>query len=167
MQHFDSDYGAEVIARISRIPDGQRPRWGTLRREDLPGHFIWALRHAMGASDRIPDCSNWRLRVLVKPLVLLGVLPMPRNLHLPQALEDQGIKPIDGGSIETLQAVMDKYLHLVQADELAPAAHPFFGPLDVDGWDRLHVCHFEHHLRQFESSPAQDDAIQTKSQGGA
>ncbi len=150
MQHFDSDYGSNIITRISHILEDRRPRWGTMTRNDLLAHFIWILRHAMGRSTRIPDCSTWRLRTLVKPLVLRGLLPMPRNMHLPPQLTANGLTLLESGDIETLQAIIEEYLQLVQADELDPAPHPFFGPLDVDEWDKLHVRHFEYHLRQFD-----------------
>ncbi|MBI4558849.1 MAG: DUF1569 domain-containing protein [Candidatus Hydrogenedentes bacterium] len=32
---------------------------------------------------------------------------------------------------------------------MQPEPHPYFGDIGIDGWSKLHVRHFEHHLRQF------------------
>ncbi len=151
MQHFDSDYGAEVVKRIRRIPEDAAPRWGEMGRDDMVAHFVWILRHTMGLSTQVPDCSTWFLRNITKALVLHGLMSFPKNMRLPATLTGQGIVLQEAGDVETLQALMEEYLQLVQADELLPASHPFFGPLDVDGWDRLHVRHFEYHLNQFNA----------------
>ncbi|HDP34636.1 MAG TPA: DUF1569 domain-containing protein [Candidatus Hydrogenedentes bacterium] len=149
MQHFDSDYGEQLLERITRIPEDATPRWGAMRRKDLIEHFVWVLRHAMGRSNRVPDCSNWFSRSIIKFMILNGIAPIPKNTHLPALLRNQGVTLQETGDLETLQAIIEEYLHLVQADELTPAPHPYFGPLTVDDWDKLHIRHFEHHLKQF------------------
>lgn len=150
MQHFDSDYGEQLIERISQIPEDAVPQWGTMNRKDLIEHFIWALRHTIGRSTTVPDFSNWFSRIVLKHLALSGLFGIPKNMRLPSQFTDRGISSQEPGDIETLQAIIEEYLHLVQADELKPAPHAFFGPLDVDQWDKIHVQHFEHHLKQFE-----------------
>ncbi len=44
---------------------------------------------------------------------------------------------------------MEEYLAAVETGELRPAPHTLFGDIGIDGWARLHVRHFEHHLKQF------------------
>jgi len=149
MQHFDSDYGAELIERIQRIPEDAVPRWGKMRKNDLIEHLIWVLHHSMGRSTQVPDFGNWFSRTVLKKLALLSIMPIPKNMKLPGQLTDRGIIAQEPGDLETLQAIIEEYLHLVQADELEPAPHPYFGPLTVDEWDIIHVKHFEHHLKQF------------------
>jgi len=150
MQHFDSDYGEQLIERIRQIPEDATPLWGKMHRKDLIEHFIWVLHHAMGRSTQVPDFSNWFSRSVLKWLAMSGFLPIPKNLQLPTQLTSRGVTSQEPGDLEDLQAIIEEYLHLVQADELEPAPHPLFGPLDVDGWDKLHVRHFEHHLKQFD-----------------
>ncbi|MCK5862883.1 MAG: DUF1569 domain-containing protein [Candidatus Hydrogenedentes bacterium] len=149
MQHFDSDYSEEIINRLQNIPPDAVPIWGTMTRDDLVEHFIWVLHHAMGRSTCVPDCSNWFSRSVTQRLVVHEFLHIPRGIQLPSELTSRGITLQESGDLETLHAIIEEYLYCVQADELEPASHPFFGPLDVDGWDRLHVRHFEHHLKQF------------------
>ncbi len=126
-----------------------RAQWGTLDRAGLVEHLIWAVRHSMGRSRQVPCSGGWLTRRLVGPLLLHGLIRIPRNVALPAHLRGQEITAREPGSLDTLEALCGEYLALVQADELNPASHPIFGPLDVDGWDRMHVLHFEHHCRQF------------------
>ncbi len=151
MQHFDSDYAEQLCTRIQAIPADTIPLWGKLRKQGLIEHFIWALKHTMGRSSKIPDYGAWYARQVLKPLILKGIIPIPRNIHLPVQLADQGIQLREPGDMETLQALLEEYLRLVQDDELTPSPHPFFGKMDIDEWDRLHVLHFEHHLKQFSA----------------
>ncbi len=87
-------------------------------------------------------------RRVAGPLILQGLLPIPKNVRAPRrAVPTSGIHLQD--DLETLQALLEEYLQLVQADELTCPPHPLFGDIGVDGWARFHVVHFEHHLRQF------------------
>lgn len=151
MQHFDSDYAERLCARIRSIPADKAPAWGKMRRPDLVRHLIWSLKHALGRSTAVPDCSTWFTRRILKPVLLHGWLPIPRNIRLPEQLTRQGIEMTEPGDLETLQALMEEYLRRIQDDDLVPYPHPFFGKMDIDEWDRLHVLHFEHHLRQFKA----------------
>ena len=149
MHHFDGDYVEEVVVRLGRIKRDAVPQWGHLRRDTLIEHLIWSMRHSMGRSRSIPFFGNCFTRYVARPLLLAGAVSIPRNLQLPAHLREQGLMLREPGDLETLQAILEEYLSLVQADELHPAAHPAFGRLGIDGWDRFHVLHFEHHLKQF------------------
>ncbi|MCF6284414.1 MAG: DUF1569 domain-containing protein [Candidatus Hydrogenedentes bacterium] len=149
MQHFDGDYAENIVQRLGGIRPDARPRWGSLSRDELIEHLIWAMRHSMGRSRRIPFVGNGFTRYLARPLILAGVLPLSRNSRAARSLQRQGLRTQEPGDLETLQAILEEYLGLVQADELKPAPHPTLGHLDIDGWDRFHVLHFEHHLKQF------------------
>ena len=149
MQHFDGDYAEAIIRRLGNIRQDAQPRWGALSRDAMIEHLIWAMRHSMGRSRTVPFVGNGFTRHLVRPLLLAGVLPLSRNSRAARTLQRQGLQTRESGDLETLQAILEEYLGLVQADELQPAPHPTLGRLDIDGWDRFHVLHFEHHLKQF------------------
>lgn len=151
MHHFDGDYVEEVVERLGTIRRDAVPHWGSLTRDSMIEHLIWSLRHSMGRSRTIPFFGNCMTRYVWRPLIFSGVIALPRNLALPEHLQRQGLVPREPGDLETLQAILEEYLSLVQADELQPAPHPAYGRLGIDGWDRFHVLHFEHHLRQFET----------------
>lgn len=146
MRHFDSDYVREVVARVNRIAPDAKPRWGTMTAAVMIRHLIGSVKYSMG---RLPYQQTHRRRVaewVVRPLLLHGWLAMPKNIHV----ERQGLKTFTApGDVETLHALLEEYLGLVQADDLAPPPHPVLGILSVDEWARLHYVHFEHHLKQF------------------
>lgn len=149
MMEFDRDYAARLLRRLESIPEDAAPRWGTLRKDTLIEHLVWSLKHAMGRSSKVPYFGNAFFRWVVRPLALSGYMPIKKNLGLPKYLTAQGIEGREPGDLETLQALLEEYLELVQAGELTPAYHPVFGPLSVDEWARAHVLHFEHHCKQF------------------
>ncbi len=91
--------------------------------------------------------TNWLKQNVLKPLILSGVIHIPKNIKVPRP-PSRPEPPV--GDVETLHAVLDDYLARVQADEMTPAPHPAFGDIGIDGWARMHVVHFEHHLRQFQ-----------------
>jgi hypothetical protein len=143
MRPFDHDYAKEVVKRLGKIPRKAVPRWGKLTREQLYGHLTNTLRYSMGRGGEPMNHSTWFSRNIIGPLILRGIVRIPKNVKIP------GLDSIPDGDLETLQAVLEEYLNLVQADELVPYPHVYFGELGVDGWAHLHVVHFEHHLRQF------------------
>jgi hypothetical protein len=151
MQHLDNDYVEELVERLYAIPGDAVPKWGKLRKDALIRHLIWALRHSMGRSQKVPYVGNWFTEKVVGPVIIHGWVPMPHNIQLPRHLRDSGVVPEEPGDLETFHAMLEEYLNLVQADELTPARHPAFGEIGVDGWDRVHVLHFEHHLKQFDA----------------
>jgi hypothetical protein len=149
MQHLDGVYVEQLMARLGRLRADAVPRWGRLRGDTLIEHLIWIVRHSMGRSRKVPFVGNWLTVRVIGPLAVRGWIPTPHNLQLPRSLRAQGIELREPGDLETLHALLEEYLNLVQADELRPGLHPLFGDLGVDGWDRVHVLHFEYHLRQF------------------
>ena len=54
---------------------------------------------------------------------------------------------VDPRKIDALKKGESYLKHL--GPELVTGLHPVFGDIGVDGWDRLHVRHFEHHFTQF------------------
>lgn len=146
LRHFDNDYVREVIDRLASIAPDANPRWGTMTPPDMIMHLLGAVKYSMG---RLPLQTGKRqplIEWIVRPLLLGGWLPMPRNV----SVERQGFQTFTApGDLETLHAVLEEYLGLVQTGEMAPPRHPVFGPLSVDDWARLHFIHFEHHLKQF------------------
>lgn len=145
MQTLDHDYVEALIARLEAIPQDAKPLWGAMTRDTMAAHLAQAVRLSMGRPTPLPDNSTWFGRRVVGPLIINGILPMPKNVKSPMPAMDAAGK----ADIETFHALLEEYLTLVQADELKPAPHPYFGTIGVDGWAKLHVVHFEHHMKQF------------------
>lgn len=100
----------------------------------------------MGKGEELPFSGNWVTKRIVGPITLTGWLPVPRNLKLERNV---AVPDSMSADTESLHAVLETYLGLVQSGELTPYRHPLFGAIGVDGWARMHVVHFEHHLKQF------------------
>jgi hypothetical protein len=149
MRHFDYPYAEEVLARLERIPDDAVPHWGKLRKNTLIEHPIFTLQYSMGEHQPFPVLGKWYVRWFLAPLILHGILPLPKNVPIPKKWAAQGVTLRSPGDLNTLAGCMEEYLKHVQEGTLVPNPHPAFGYIGVDGWDRMHVIHFEHHLRQF------------------
>jgi hypothetical protein len=145
MRPLDHDYVNELVARLGKLRPDAKPAWGTLTPERMVGHLTATLRYSMGRGPALRERRNWFARHVLRPLVLNGVLSIPRNVKGP--FPSDQFFPV--GDSETFHAVLDEYLTLVQSGDLEPASHPAFGDLGIDGWAKLHLVHFEHHFRQF------------------
>lgn len=148
MRSLDHDLIPELMARLRAIPEDAAPRWGKMSRTEMIAHLVNVVRYSMGRAGAQPVRGSWIVRHVAGPLILRGVLPIPRNVRV-QRRAPTTFPPHAHDDLETLQALLEEYLQLVQADELSCPPHPLFGDLGVDGWARFHLVHFEHHLRQF------------------
>ncbi|HIJ65110.1 MAG TPA: DUF1569 domain-containing protein [Candidatus Hydrogenedentes bacterium] len=145
---FDHDFADDVVGRLEALPQDATPAWGAMTRAEMIGHLTDAIAYSMGRGPRRRVRGNWFTRRVLAPLLLNGLIPFPKNapnpLRAPGAVARQG-------DTETLGAVLEDYLAQVHTGEFEPAPHPLFGDIGIDGWSRLHVRHFEHHLRQFRA----------------
>lgn len=148
MKRFDHHYVEELIARLRKLSPDAKPQWGTMTGAQLLGHLIMVMRYCLGKGPEMPNKSTWFTRNVLGPLVLNGLLAIPKDVKLPRLSGKRPGLPADG-DIETLHAVLEEYLHAAQTGELKPPHHFAFGDLGVDGWAKMHVRHFEHHLKQF------------------
>jgi hypothetical protein len=145
---FDHDYINESIERLGSLADDAQPEWGTMTPEALPSHLAGLVLYSMGRSERAKNQSNWFRRQIFKRLVLSGIVQIPRNIKVPEAIAER-IAPPKPYDVESLHALLEEYLTLTLADEIDPPPHPFLGPFSVDDWASFHYRHFEHHFRQF------------------
>lgn len=139
MQHFDGDYVEWVLERMGRAP---RPSTGEVCPAAVMAHLRHSVERSLGRVPREPFRGTWFSVRVLGPLVLGGWLPFPEDDAVIPLLSDGAME----GETAALKAVLEEYLALVQADELPPGTHPLYGPLDVAGWERFHLRHFEHHL---------------------
>jgi hypothetical protein len=149
MRSFDHDYAGEVIERMRALERDTRPRWGRLSPAAMVRHLADSIRFSMGKRGKMPFKGNWYTRRILGPLIMNAIVRMPKNVKLDTPMAKPEELSAVEGEIETLQAVIEEYLDAVQAGELSPEPHMVFGDIGVDGWAKLHVVHFEHHLRQF------------------
>jgi len=139
----------EFIVRLESIPDDARPKWGTLDKAGVIEHLIFAVRGPMGQTDRkIPPMGNFLLRNIVGPLLINGLLPMPKNIPLKDT-DGGAFNSREPGDLNDLRATLEDFCARRKEPGFAFAEHPAFGAIGPDGWDKLHYQHFNHHCRQF------------------
>ena len=147
VRDFDRHYAEELVERLRALRSDTQPLWGSMTAAQLIPRLTQILRYSMARTEPLPFAGNWMTRRIMGPLVLRGLFPILKNLDLPQPNADT---PGEGAvPLETFHAVLEDYLGLVETGGLSPPHHPLFGDIGVDGWARMHVVHFEHHLKQF------------------
>lgn len=149
MRKFDRNYAKEVIERLRRLQPGVQPKWGVLKSDELVPHLIGTMRYSMGDLEEQHFMGNWITLKVVGPLLMNGILPMPKGVQF----KDSKGKPQPAlsapGNLDDLEAEIERYIAGSEAGSLDTARHGVFGDLDADGWAKMHVVHFNHHLKQF------------------
>jgi len=143
---FDSYYVEGLLRRVAGAEPSEQQETRAVPLRQMIEHFCNVLRYSMGRGEiaRLPRPGL--LARMAGPFVLRGIAPLPRSAcRCFEPAEDQGQS--QHGDIETLHALLEEYLMLVQTGELNPPPHPFFGAIGVDGWADFHILHFERHLK--------------------
>ena len=73
---------------------------------------------------------------------------IPRHRKAPAELFPSP-RPHMGAALEGFAAALERFEAALSRDPGRRAGHPAFGELTLVQWRRLHVLHFDHHLRQF------------------
>lgn len=150
MPKIDDAFTNNTAARFAALDADAKPQWGKLRGDQVVGHLISAFRYSMGDTPGVlPDMSNFVTRNMVGPLLLMGLLPIPKNIPLKDGKGRPMDAPIAEGDAETLREVMQEFRERLAAGTLNCAPHPVFGDIGPAGWDKMHYRHVRHHMRQF------------------
>jgi len=159
MPDFNRPYVDKVLDRLAHIKKDAKPQWGKLSRDKLYGHLNEVLHYSMGERPTLKDKSTPFLRRIVKPLILNGILAIPKGRKLPDIdhhyRADKKFAnlphPNDPPecSLEELRGTFAEFLNRYETKKLAPKPHPYFGKFTADEWCKFHMAHFRHHLKQF------------------
>jgi oxepin-CoA hydrolase/3-oxo-5,6-dehydrosuberyl-CoA semialdehyde dehydrogenase len=139
----------QVLARLERIESDRQPQWGKMNTAQLFGHLHQVVRYTMQTEVQMPFKGNWKSRWIFRPLILNGVVKIPKNIRVPRMAGQKVAPPPPEASYGDLQLALDDYLAAQEAGTLPSACHPFFGNLSAQDWSRFHWRHFDHHCRQF------------------
>jgi len=149
MRKIDRKYAEEVLARLSALPPDAKPQWGSMTLSQMVGHVNLVVRYTLGEQSELPFKGNWRTRRIFGPLILNGIVKIPKNVRLPRPEGAKTPPPPPEGDLDTLRLSLDEYLKRAEAGGLPARPHPFFGMLTPRQWRRFHRVHTEHHLTQF------------------
>ena len=149
MRIFDQRFVDEASAIIRALPMDKKPQWGKMSVPQMFAHMTTAFGYALG---KVPQTANEGgfFGKIAAPLILNGIVHIPKDQKAP-SMYDAGAPT---ATAEELIAVITAYHARLSDPGFSPPSHPFFGDIGVNGWSKLGIVHFEHHLRQFGVAPA-------------
>jgi hypothetical protein len=140
---LDSAEREALLQRVRRLQPSSQPRWGTFTAPKMVCHLADSLRVGLGdlPAKRVDTILS---RTLIKWLVVYSpVQPPPGKIQTaPEMLTSGPTTWVE--DLTTVEALIGR-----MASTPTTVTHPFFGPLDHEGWGRLTWKHLDHHLRQF------------------
>ena len=142
---FDRAFVDEAMAEFEALTPDQEPEWGSMRPPQLFAHLTTAVRYGLGKEELAAPEGNFLIRHVVTPIMLTGLLKLPKNVAKPKLYDAEA----PSGTADELRAELEEHLARVTDGTLDPPPHSALGDLGADGWSKLHIIHFEHHLRQF------------------
>ena len=149
MAGLNQAFAEEIIKKLERVDPGAKPIWGKMTAPQMIGHLRKVLQYTMGEGPSMPFRGNWFSRHVLRHLIVHQVVAMPKNVRLPRPKGMKDMPPPAEATTGELLETLHEYLERHQRQELPSRVHPFFGELGPEAWNKLHVAHFKHHLKQF------------------
>ena len=136
---------AAMLARLDALrPDSVRG-WGKMHVAQMLAHCQQPLRVALGEL----KLKRSLIGLLFGRMAKRQLLGKPWKTGMPTAPEFRITDAREFAKEKAaLRAIVERF-GSGGPGALTKQAHPFFGPLTVDEWQRLQWLHLDHHLRQF------------------
>ena len=145
MRSFDQGFITDTLGRLEALLPDAQPQWGTMTAPEMVTHLAFSLRFSLGQLPEVPVIGGLVGHWIVAPLVLNGIIKLPRNIKGAQWPGETEAKC----DVDAVRDEFHAFYDGTRAGVLAPPPHPFFGDIGPRGWTKLHVVHTDHHLRQF------------------
>ncbi|MEO8362382.1 MAG: hypothetical protein ABI672_20310 [Vicinamibacteria bacterium] len=140
----------EVMPRaLEALHPDQTPNWGGMGPQQMVEHLLWAFDVSNGLIET-PCPTPEERRVQVRPF-LSNNRAMPISFENPLLKDGLPSLRFETWS-EATAALTDAartFLRVAESDPSMERTHPLFGPLNAEGWSRLHFKHVVHHFLQF------------------
>ncbi|MBI1317702.1 MAG: DUF1569 domain-containing protein [Candidatus Hydrogenedens sp.] len=149
MPRLDQTLADRAIAGLESLPEDVKPLWGKMNRAQLYGHLNVTLLYCMGKGPDMPFKGNWKSRMLFRPLILSGMVSIPKGVKLPAPKGMKTPPPPPEATMEELAGTIRAFVAASKTGDLQRRMHPFFGELSGPEWQQFHAAHFKHHLKQF------------------
>jgi hypothetical protein len=144
----EADY-SEITNRVQGLSETNVRRWGDMEIHQMLFHCTTQLKLALGEISHKQQGASFMRSKLGKWL-LFSNIPWPKGTETPVEM-NVDIASYSHTDIETGKRELLNYLEKVR-QQAHLKAHPFFGELNRKEWARLIYKHFDHHLKQFDSS---------------
>lgn len=135
---------ADMLARIGRITDDSKPRWGRMTADRMLAHLAESAKMALGTLPCKP--ANLPIRFFPLKQLIIYVFPFPKGSPTSPELLAGAEAPVGSLKPELQRLIGDL---AARCDQKTWPIHPAFGKLSRDTWGVLTYKHFDHHLRQF------------------
>lgn len=137
----------QIAARLEKLTAESQRRWGTLDAPAMLRHLRRVCELSLG-TEPIEDQSNLFTRTVLRFLALY-VIPWPKGkIKAP----DHFTPPAEGdvaAEFAKLKAELQRFAEAAEREPGRIRNHPFFGPLTLATWSRVHGLHIDHHCKQF------------------
>lgn len=143
---FNEHGNAEIIERINRLKPGSQPLWGKMTVTQMMPHCGVAIRIAFGE----PLLKRGLIGILFGRLIKKSIMkdgPQKKNSPTLKPFiikEHKGFEQEKAVLINQVRRFVSEGTSVLRND-----AHPVFGKMTVEEWDKLMWKHLDHHLRQF------------------
>ena len=143
---FSAQDNQEIIDRINKLTPETPAVWGKMNVGQMLCHCQQPLRVAYGEMKEKQTVIG-RLFGGIAKKQLLGDKPMKRNLPTARSFVVTDAREFNHEKMQLTELV--RKFHSVGPSVLTKEAHPFFGKLTIEEWDKLSWKHLDHHLQQF------------------
>lgn len=135
-------------ARIMSLRPNSERRWGKMDATEMMAHLRRSLELSLNEIEGIEDKSNLFTRTVMRWLAF-HVLPWPKGkLKSPPMFFPEFHETFETEREKLLEA-MERFIDELEADPEQTGLSPFFGPVTLHYYRRMHGKHMDHHLRQF------------------
>lgn len=138
----------EIEDRLARVRPGDRAQWGKMSVHQMICHMTEAFRCALGQKSVAPvrlalPTPIMRWIALRAPITWPHGFPSPPEI----AQDRDGTPPVEFAQDHA--ALLAAYREFCAGLPDPCPAHPYFGRMTADDWQRWGYLHTDHHLRQF------------------
>jgi len=145
MPEYNKAFLDDTFNRFATLAPDTEPQWGSMRPPQLFAHLQTAVAYSLGKEKETPNEGGFLGRWLAGPLILSGIIKIPKNTKGPKMYDAAAPE----ATLGDFRAEAEEFLERYQAGTLPDIAHPYFGNFGVEGWKKLHIIHFQHHMAQF------------------
>ena len=137
-----------ILPFLEKLDAQQVPQWGSMSAQRMVEHLTDTLWIACGKNPQALLVPEEKLPAMLA--FLDSEKPMAKNIQVPFALAETSLRN------EELELAIDEYvdawLAFEECYESTPGltnVHAYYGPLNEEGWRKLHAKHLTHHFKQF------------------
>lgn len=145
VRKIDQRFVEQTRGMVAALAPDIKPQWGKMTLGQMLAHMVTAVRYSLGKDPETPNEGGFFGAHIAAPLILNGYLKIPPGQKGP-AMYDVAAP---SATLEELAAEFAAFVSAQAKPGFAPPSHPYFGDIGPRGWEKLHVVHMEHHLRQF------------------